>query len=668
MRQVSSSKKIVVIILAFLSYSSSAQTVSSHKGLTTAVFNLQQGKIKIYLPDDIRPGETISGTVATEPAGESEKEKIRNKESLEKYTVHLLDAVSGKEELFRFFRFSTKSSSPSITLSLNNKTVSTAVIPMNNITGNPGRLSLPAHILTAAPARITGPFDGDAANTRCRIDGVAMEILAESPRQCIIKIPDAASGPHIVAVFENNKTTEKTVSAVNIDVNAGKLNLQKGEKTYVDVTITGLQNLPSDAILTCVNTTTAVVTMTGGESQLITIAPANVSATGTFNKHFELQSTKTGSFSVTVNLDLPEEASVSNHKAPLCNCYILEQSCLIPLQTCLELGGTLKKPLLTSTDTDKIIKKENPPVVSISSVSGINPQTGQVNFQLSNLNNDVAAVIFSVKPASGIIWQTTGTTGYNGNNWNVSWSPPVGYDGEYIIRARVAGKNNVVTEEFTRTYLQVTPESVKTVKGERFNLTVPDTRIFSVNQNIQQIEEKLRRVKEKIAELQRKYEEQQRELERKKTMVEELTAIDKVIEKIPGKFSDSLKKLTDSLARLKAELNGKPDNEALQKAADDAAQREKDCADRLNALNQEKENAQKELDKLNNEIEDLLDKMDQLHLGNNWAGGHGYHAGGGLWYGYVGDENSNTNIGAESNQIAGKLRGLNGPKNQTDKR
>lgn len=668
MRQVSSFKKVVFIILAFLTHSSFAQTVSSQKGLTTAVFNLTEGQIKIYLPDDIRPGETISGTVTIEPAGESAKEKNRNKESLEKYSVQLPDELTGKKVVSRFFRFSTKSSNHSISLSLNNKTVSTVVIPMNNRTGNPGLLSIPAHILTTAPSRITGPFDGDASTTRCSIDGAPMEILAESPRQCIINMPEAASGPHIVSVSENNMTTEKKVSAVNMDVNAGKLSLQKGEKTYVDVTITGLQNLPSDALLTCVNTTTGVVTMAGGESQLIPIAAANISANGTFNQHFELQSIKTGSFSVTVNLDLPEEASASTHQAALCNCYILEQTCLIPLQTCLELGGIPNKPILSSTDKDKIIKQENPPVVSISSASGINPQSGQVNFQLSSFNNDVAAVIFSVKPASGTIWQKTDITRNNGNNWHVNWNPTVGYDGEYIIRARVAGKNNLVTEEFTRTYLQVTPESVKPVKGEQFNLTVSDTRIFNANQNVQEIDEKLRRVKEKLAELRRKYEEQQRQLERKKTMVEELTAIDKVIEKIPGKFSDSLKKLTDSLAKLKAELNGKPDNEALQKAADDAAQREKDCADRLNALNQEKENAQKELDKLNNEIEDLLDKMDQLHLGNDWVGGHGYHADGGYWYGYVGDENSNTNIGAESNQLSGKLKSLKKPQNAANKR
>jgi predicted nuclease with TOPRIM domain len=661
--------KLISGMLLLTPFFLSAQTISTQKGLTRIEFPLPQGKISVYLPDDIRPGETVSGTVTAIPAGASEKEKIRNRELLEKYTLHLLDAMSGKEELSRLFRFSTKSSDPSITLTLNNKIISTAPVRMNNMTGRPGIVSLPTHILTAAPARITGPFDGNASNTQCRIDGKVMEILAESPRQCIIKFPEAVSGPHTVSVTENGKITEINVSAVNMNVNAGKLNLQKGEKTYVDVTISGLQNLPSNATLTCVNSTTAVVTMTGGESQVIPIPPAHISGAGSFNKRFELQSTKTGGFSVTVNLDLPEPGSTTSNAAALCNCYLLEQTCLIPLQTCLELGGSPNPPSFTSAKPGlQNTKQENPPVVYLSSPSAFNRQTGQVNFQLSNVNNDVAAVIFSVKPAMGSIWQPAGTASNSGNNWHVSYNPPVGYDGEYIIRARVVGKNNTVAEEYTRMYLQVTPEALKTIKGERISLNITDAQINNANQNVQQIEEKLRRIKERIAELRRRYDELQDQLERKKTMAEELAAIDKVIEKIPGKFSDSLKKLTDSLAKLKAELNGKPDNDALKKAAEEAAQRERDCADRLNALKQEKENAQKELNKLNHEIEDLLDQMDQLHLGNNWVGGHGYHADGSFWYGYVGDENSNTNIDAESKKLSDKLKSLKGPQNAAKKR
>ncbi|HRB40989.1 MAG TPA: hypothetical protein PKX86_09805, partial [Bacteroidia bacterium] len=42
-----------------------AQKISSEKGLTTATFNTPNGVIKVYLPDDIRQGDIISGTVVS---------------------------------------------------------------------------------------------------------------------------------------------------------------------------------------------------------------------------------------------------------------------------------------------------------------------------------------------------------------------------------------------------------------------------------------------------------------------------------------------------------------------------------------------------------------------------------------------------------------------------
>ena len=185
---------------------------------------------------------------------------------------------------------------------------------------------------------------------------------------------------------------------------------------------------------------------------------------------------------------------------------------------------------------------------------------------------------------------------------------------------------------------------------------------------MQQLEDNIRRIQEKLAGLRRKYEELIRQKEENETMAEELAAIDKTLEQIPGVFKDSLKKLTDSIAKLKAGLPPEPNPAELQKADDEAAQREKDCQDRLNKLKQEKENAQKELEALNNEIEDLLKQLDGLHLGNNWSGGHGYHKDGSFWYGYVGDERSNNNIQGESNKISNKVKGLKKPQNDAKKR
>lgn len=658
-------RRCITLLVSGLNFFISSLSFAQN-GLDIKEFVLKEGKIKIYLPDDFRPGETISGTVSAEPAGKDEKERSRNRVLLEKYKVSLQDAPAEQIELSGSFRIIVRGQNPSVCLTHSSKIISALSIASKHPGEQKPLFLLPSHILTAAPARVTGPFDGDASNTICRLDGKEMVVLAESPRQCIIRFPATSSGLHSCSVTDNGSTAERKLNAVNMEVTAGQLNLQKGEKTFLDVSLTGLQGLPSDGMLKVVNTTTSVVTMSGGEHQVIPISPAQVKDNGTFSRRFDLQSTRSGGFSVTVLLDLPQPGSSPESPASLCNCYLLAQSCLIPLATCLELGGSLKPPVFPVVST--AIPARGPAQGPVVLISPVISEQGSVYVQLQATAADASALLFYVKPVSGIKWQPTGTAERKGNKWTINWAPPLGFDGEYLIRARAADMENAITETIIRAHLQRTPESSNPAKRESILLAVTDAQVNHANQTVGEIEEKLRRVNERIAELKKRYEELQRELERKNTMAEELAAIDKVIEKIPGKFGDSLKKLTDSLASLKADLSGKPDNDALKKAADDAAQREKDCTDRLNALKQEKENAQKELDNLNKEIEELLDKMDQLHLGNNWVGGHGYHADGGFWYGYVGDEHSNTDIARESGKISSRLRGLRGPQHAANKR
>jgi hypothetical protein len=155
--------------------------------------------------------------------------------------------------------------------------------------------------------RITGPFDGDASNTKCSLDNnKPLEILAESPRGCIVTYPDDVSGIKSLVVLENEKQLcSQQVSSVQMNVTAGKLDLLKGEKTYIDVSVTGLQHLPDTAILALNNISTGIVTMLPSNNIIIPLLPDSVSS-GNFNKRFDIQSMKTGSFIVNVDLDLPE--------------------------------------------------------------------------------------------------------------------------------------------------------------------------------------------------------------------------------------------------------------------------------------------------------------------------------------------------------------------------
>src|ERR1700694_1684617 len=52
--------------------------VKTADGLTVVTFTLDPGKISVNLPDDMRAGDTISGTVVAEPKGQSEAERTKN--------------------------------------------------------------------------------------------------------------------------------------------------------------------------------------------------------------------------------------------------------------------------------------------------------------------------------------------------------------------------------------------------------------------------------------------------------------------------------------------------------------------------------------------------------------------------------------------------------------
>ncbi len=304
---------IFSMVLAVSLSCSFAQTVSSQKGLTTTIFNLPAGIIKVYLPDDISPGDVISGAIIAKAAGGNKKEIAKNLADLKKHMVAFngqnLPVSDGLENFQCSIDKSIVQQRELNLINGNGENTAQVIIQStkNSITqASPIECKIPTHVLTAAPLRITGPFDGNSSNTKCNVDFKPIEILAESPRQCILQIPPDTKGEKVLEVMEKNKPAcFQKISCVELNVNAGKTNLVKGEKTYLEVSITGLQHLPDTAKLSLVNMTTDVVNMEPSNDFLILLTP-DMAGTETFTRRFVLQSAKTGRFTINVNLDLPE--------------------------------------------------------------------------------------------------------------------------------------------------------------------------------------------------------------------------------------------------------------------------------------------------------------------------------------------------------------------------
>ena len=294
-----------------------AQKISSEKGLTTAVFEMPQGKIKIYLPDDIRPGDVISGALIIEPFGNNPTTISKNLIELNKTSVNINAKRYGlmgttprvftrlfDESLVRIQLFSE-----------NNQLVhditsngSDAKFYKNYNDGSTNPYCFPSHIMASAPFRITGSFDGDIANTQCNLNNQPMQILAESPRSCIASFSSSVTGPQYLAIQEKGETKcNGSTNVVNMDVSVPKTNLRKGESTTIHVMITGLENLKDTATLTLSNTTPGIVTMQPSNDVVIFFTPDSV-GNGTFNRQFDVKSITTGDFVVIVNLNLPDVA------------------------------------------------------------------------------------------------------------------------------------------------------------------------------------------------------------------------------------------------------------------------------------------------------------------------------------------------------------------------
>jgi len=292
-----------------------AQTISSQKGLTTAVFNLPAGIIKVYLPDDIRPGEMISGTIIAEAGGRNAKEVTKNLSDLKKYTVAFNAQKLAVSEAGKSFQCNiSKAVQPKLLLNLiggngeNAGFVNIEPAKKTKTASAPAECKIPTHALTAAPLRITGPFDGNSSNTNCNVDGKPIEILAESPRQCVVSFPENAKGDRTIEVQENKQPAcSKKISGVELNVTAGKTNLVKGEQTYFNVKLSGLRGLSDMALLRLDNITANTVTMQPANNLIVPLNPDSV-GDGNYNGHFNIQSINNGSFTINVNLDLPDAA------------------------------------------------------------------------------------------------------------------------------------------------------------------------------------------------------------------------------------------------------------------------------------------------------------------------------------------------------------------------
>ena len=216
--------------IAFISEDTHAEKkpTSSSKtegGLHSVTVYTPEGKIDVYLPDNIAAGDTISGIVLAEPYGMTSQERQKNTDDLNGYVVELevedkeiggtkvSEKKLNKVSIPKKFRKDTTK----ITVSdLDGNEVITTDIEIEDSPHplqftepiSPKDFKLPYIGLVGEAVQVQGPFDGAFDTTLVKIGGQVTEILAESPRKVIVQIPVEITGPTKIELSEKGVKTD----------------------------------------------------------------------------------------------------------------------------------------------------------------------------------------------------------------------------------------------------------------------------------------------------------------------------------------------------------------------------------------------------------------------------------------------------------------------------
>lgn len=270
-------------------------------------FDTSYGRIVVQLPDDIRAGDTISGTISMEPTGQTDTAMASSRAKLGGLVIDTGQKRTKVNE--RQLLLTVGAEGGLIPIILRDPDMTTMAIAGSNASppsAPMASLQPPGAVSPAAqPLSIPGNFDGNAANTQATINGQPTVVIAESPRQSIVNCPPGTTGPvNIVVTDPKGSATAKT-NIVGIKLSAPKTNLMRGERTILTVEIVGLQGLREP--LSVDLAASPNVKLEGGNRQTIKIDPAKADATGVVRREFSLTSKMPGPFDVTGDLLPPKK-------------------------------------------------------------------------------------------------------------------------------------------------------------------------------------------------------------------------------------------------------------------------------------------------------------------------------------------------------------------------
>lgn len=264
------------------------------EGVYKTFFTISQlGQVVVYLPGKLKPGDKFSGSVKYRAFGKNKEAKLQNLKSLKSYSVQVRRA----EVLEKPANSDDKIPPPQAN---QDKSQFSGVIPEKNRTleivlmsgekkAKYSRLKLEKELIEDSslqkssyvpnvsqcghPVVISGRFDGNFKNTKVKVGGENCLILAESPRDAVFQSPYEVVGKTELKFSDATFSGKSEIVNLKLRLRAHKAKLKMGEKTTIRANVEGIGDSSNAVELVLVNMTPDVVSVKGGDQQVVRIPP-----------------------------------------------------------------------------------------------------------------------------------------------------------------------------------------------------------------------------------------------------------------------------------------------------------------------------------------------------------------------------------------------------------
>jgi len=223
--------------------------VETGPGVIAITFTLQGNQARVYLPDDVAPGEKFSGALEGQP----------------NYVVDF----AGQQALVRTgaFHWSMPAQQPGefltlILRDLRGRELARASVPVVASQPPLAAFRVPQVVQAGSPAPVLGLFDGDSRETHFEIAGEAAQVLAESLRKIVIRAPEKPLGMTTYALRKGAVEMQGSLRSVTIET-------KQADDSNIAVAVRGLEGLHDQVALKL-------------DRDYIFIRPGDVTADGTY--------------------------------------------------------------------------------------------------------------------------------------------------------------------------------------------------------------------------------------------------------------------------------------------------------------------------------------------------------------------------------------------------